>query len=77
MLQPLNNHLNSVMWICMSLLCFYTTHFPENTISSVKSGGGRIIQWGCFSFPGTAKLIRSDAEMDVAKFRKTREKQNC
>jgi hypothetical protein len=36
-----------------------TSHHPENTIPTVKHGGGSsIMLWGCFSSAGTGKLVR-------------------
>ena len=41
-----------------------TSHHPENTIPTVKHGGGNIMLWGCFSSAGTGKLVRIEGMMD-------------
>jgi hypothetical protein len=41
-----------------------TWHFP-----TVKHGGGSMMLWGCFSAPGTGRLIRIEANMNGAKYR--------
>ena len=46
-----------------------TPHHPENTIPTVKHGGGSIILWGCFSSAGPGKLVRIEGMMDGSKFR--------
>ena len=46
-----------------------TSHHPENTIPTVKHGGGNIMLWGCFSSAGTGKLVRIEGMMDGAKYR--------
>ena len=45
-----------------------TSHRPENTIPTVKHGGGSIMLWGYFSLAGTGKLVRIEEIMDGAKF---------
>ena len=44
-------------------------HHPENTIPTVKHGGGSIMLWRCFSSAGTGKLVRIEGMMDDAKYR--------
>ena len=39
------------------------------TISTVKYGGGSIMQWGCFSAAGTGRLVRIEGKMNGAKYR--------
>uniref|UniRef100_A0AAR2IYW9 Transposase n=2 Tax=Pygocentrus nattereri TaxID=42514 RepID=A0AAR2IYW9_PYGNA len=46
-----------------------TAHHSENTIPTVKYGGGSIMLWGCFSSAGTGKLVKVDGKMDGAKYR--------
>ena len=46
-----------------------TSHHPENTIPTVKHGGGSIMLWGCFSLAGTGKMVRIEGMMDGAKYR--------
>ncbi|KAJ7345776.1 hypothetical protein JRQ81_001726 [Phrynocephalus forsythii] len=46
-----------------------TAHHSEDTIPTVKYGGGSIMLWGCFSSAGTGKLVRIDGKMDGAKYR--------
>jgi hypothetical protein len=46
-----------------------TSHHPVNTIPTVKHGGGSIMLWGCFSSPGTGKLVRIKGMMAGAKYR--------
>uniref|UniRef100_A0A6I8RG85 Uncharacterized protein n=1 Tax=Xenopus tropicalis TaxID=8364 RepID=A0A6I8RG85_XENTR len=42
---------------------------PQNTIPTVKHGGGNILLWGCFSAKGTGQLIRINGKMDGAMYR--------
>ena len=51
------------------MLCQATPHHPENTIPTVKHGGGSIMLWGCFSAAGTGWLVRIKGQMNVAKYR--------
>ena len=46
-----------------------TTANLQDTISTVKHGGGSIMLWGCFSSAGTGKLVWVDGKMDGAKYR--------
>ena len=46
-----------------------TSRHPENTIPTVKHGGGSINLWGCFSSAGTGKLVRIEGMLDGAKYR--------
>ena len=41
----------------------------RGTISTVKHGGGSILLWGCFSVPGTGRLVRIKRKMNRAKYR--------
>ena len=45
------------------------SHHPENTIPTVKHGGGSTMLWRCFSSAGTGKLIRIEGMMYGAKCR--------
>jgi hypothetical protein len=51
-----------------------TPHHPENTIPTVKNGGGSITLWGCFSLAGTRKLVRIEGMTDGAKYREILER---
>uniref|UniRef100_A0A803K993 Tc1-like transposase DDE domain-containing protein n=1 Tax=Xenopus tropicalis TaxID=8364 RepID=A0A803K993_XENTR len=42
---------------------------PQNTVPTVKHGGGDILLWGCFSAKGTGQLIRINGKMDGAMYR--------
>ena len=42
---------------------------PKNTISTIKHGGGNIMQRGCFSAKGTGQLYRIKGMMDGAMYR--------
>jgi hypothetical protein len=46
-----------------------TSHHPENSIPTVKHGGGSIMLWECFSLAGTGKLVRIEGMMDGTKYR--------
>nr|ACV85768.1 transposase [Acipenser fulvescens]ACV85769.1 transposase [Acipenser fulvescens] len=46
-----------------------TAHHPENTIPTVKHGGGSIMLWGCFSASGPGKLVKIEGKMDAVKYR--------
>ena len=46
-----------------------TSHQPENTIPTVKHGGGSTMLWGCFTSAGTGKLVRIEGMVDGAKYR--------
>ena len=46
-----------------------SSHHPEDTIPTVKQGGGIIMLWGCYSSAGTGKLVRIEGMMDGAKYR--------
>ena len=39
------------------------------TIPTVKSGGGRIMLWGCYSVLGTGRLVRIEGKMNREKYR--------
>ncbi|KAK3568318.1 hypothetical protein QTP86_003923 [Hemibagrus guttatus] len=41
---------------------------PENTIPTVKHGGGNIMLWGCFSAKGPGRLIRVKERMNGAMY---------
>ncbi|MBN3274470.1 TCB1 transposase, partial [Polyodon spathula] len=46
-----------------------TLHYPENTIPTVKHGGGSIMLRKCFSSAGTGTLVRKEGKMNGAKYR--------
>ncbi|KAK1791022.1 hypothetical protein P4O66_002074 [Electrophorus voltai] len=41
-----------------------TAYDPNNTIPTVKHGGGNIMMWGCFSAKGPGHLVRIHWKMD-------------
>jgi hypothetical protein len=45
------------------------SYHPENTIPTVKHGGGSIMLWACFSLAATGKLVRIEGMMHSAKYR--------
>jgi hypothetical protein len=45
-----------------------TAYHLANTIPTVKHGGGGIMLWGCFSAPGTGRLLRIKGKMNGAKY---------
>jgi hypothetical protein len=45
-----------------------TEHNKENTIPTVKHGGGSVMVWGCFSAAGLGKLIFINGVMDRFKY---------
>lgn len=45
-----------------------TAHHPNNTIPTVKHGGGSIMLWGCFSSAGTGALVRVEGIMNSSKY---------
>ena len=52
-----------VLWPSRPTLYLAQTHHPENTIRTMKHGGGSIMQWRCFSSTGTEKLIRIEGRL--------------
>ncbi len=46
-----------------------TIHHLANIMPTVKHGGGSIMLWGCFSVPGTGKLVRIEGKMNAAMYR--------
>uniref|UniRef100_A0AAY4A883 Transposase n=1 Tax=Denticeps clupeoides TaxID=299321 RepID=A0AAY4A883_9TELE len=46
-----------------------TTHHQANTIPTVSHCGGSIMLWGCFSVPGTGRLVRIEGTMTAAMYR--------
>ena len=51
-----------------------TAHHPENTIPTVKNGGGSIMLLGCFSSAGTMALVRIEGKINGAKQKNPRGK---
>uniref|UniRef100_A0AAY5KQQ2 Tc1-like transposase DDE domain-containing protein n=1 Tax=Esox lucius TaxID=8010 RepID=A0AAY5KQQ2_ESOLU len=45
-----------------------TLHCTNNTIPTVKHGGGSIMLWGCFSSAGTGTLVRVEGIMNSSKY---------
>uniref|UniRef100_A0A8C7YV12 Transposase n=1 Tax=Oryzias sinensis TaxID=183150 RepID=A0A8C7YV12_9TELE len=45
-----------------------TAHHPQNTIATVKFGGGSIMAWGCFSACGTGRLHIMEGIMTGEKY---------
>ena len=63
-IELFGHHGKSYVWLKPN-----TSHHPENTIPTVKHGGGSIMLWGCLSSAGTGKLVRFERTMDGAKCR--------
>ncbi|MCJ8737108.1 hypothetical protein PDJAM_G00020120 [Pangasius djambal] len=42
--------------------------YQENTIPTVKHGGGSIMLWGCFSSAGTGALIRMEGIVNSSSY---------
>uniref|UniRef100_A0AAY4CMV3 Transposase Tc1-like domain-containing protein n=1 Tax=Denticeps clupeoides TaxID=299321 RepID=A0AAY4CMV3_9TELE len=80
-LKLANEHLNDsesnwekVLWSDETKIELFvinsTAYDPQNTVPTVKHGGGNILLWGCFSAKGTGQLHRINGKMDGAMYRK-------